>query len=361
MTEPFRAIIMVDEVLSRRLLLQFYKWGQENSQLIPVSLFQKLQLLDVRSDEPGDLIQEITELIESSMLPLLELFRSEGRSVSPLFKFWDDYLSKVSLPLKLYLAASRHGLWDAFQYSKSRLLPFLFSSNRTVYARFMPYMVLQMNRLPEIVLNSFKKGKFVAKLTHGMFNSVWIDYVLEVTENKALKSSGGIIGLTHNDSALTRWFLSRPITAKYAMAFSAGGKSPSGKHHTDTPFHTNAYNAGVANMLSLFENDTFIDPFCLSSPPDRLVNMATGVAAEPDVEASLLDCHTTGRKMLDDFVRERFQVEGEQLSQKKFFDPLPRAKVKTMSSAKASTVSTKSKTVSINGEEMYLRLLVVSL
>ena len=43
-----------------------------------------------------------------------------------------------------------------------------------------------------------------------------MDYVLEATENNALKSSDGIIGLTNQDNALTRWFLSRPVTVKYS-------------------------------------------------------------------------------------------------------------------------------------------------
>ena len=62
----------------------------------------------------------------------------------------------------------------------------VFASNRT----------LQMSRLPGEVQQIFNGGQFVAKLTNSKSNSVWIDYVLEVTENKALKSSGGIIGLT---------------------------------------------------------------------------------------------------------------------------------------------------------------------
>ena len=86
-----------------------------------------------------------------------------------------------------------------------------FASNRTIYASYMPYLFLQMNRLPKEALESFNHGNFVAKLTLGTFNSVWMDYVLEATENKALKSSGGIIGLTYQNNALTRWFLSRPV------------------------------------------------------------------------------------------------------------------------------------------------------
>ena len=51
------------------------------------------------------------------------------------------------------------------------------------------------------------------KAIHGQthkFNSVFIDFVLEVRENKALKSSGSIIGLTNQDSAFLAW----PVTVK---------------------------------------------------------------------------------------------------------------------------------------------------
>ena len=118
----------------------------------------------------------------------------------------------------MFLASSRHGIWDVNQYAKTKLLPFLFASNRTIYSRFMPYQVLAIKRIPERLSNDFDKGLFVTKLTSSPFSAVWNDCVLEVTKNKAFKSSGGIIGITHNDKTLGRCFLSRPITAKYAMA-----------------------------------------------------------------------------------------------------------------------------------------------
>ena len=59
---------------------------------------------------------------------------------------------------------------------------------------------------------------FVSKLSEGKFNSVWIDYVLEATENKALKETGEMIGLTLKGQALARWFLARPVTSKFFHA-----------------------------------------------------------------------------------------------------------------------------------------------
>ena len=144
-----RAILMIDEVLNRRFLLQFDKWAEKNSKHIPSGLLQKIDQLDVENQ--SDEAEEVLEMIQSEILPAIEMFRSEGRSVSSLFRFWDDYLTEVLLPLKLYLAASRHGIWDTYHFAKTKLLPFLFASNRTVYSRYMPYMVLQMNRLPRIL------------------------------------------------------------------------------------------------------------------------------------------------------------------------------------------------------------------
>ena len=45
-----------------------------------------------------------------------------------------------------------------------------------------PFMTLQMSRLPKYVQICFNGGHFVAKLTDGKFNSEWIDYVLGITE-----------------------------------------------------------------------------------------------------------------------------------------------------------------------------------
>lgn len=105
----------------------------------------------------------------------------EGRAASPTFRVWDDFLCEVLLPLKLFLSASRNGDWKVHQAAKAKLLPLLFASNRTTYARYMPYQYLQLRRLPSEVADAFNDGNFVAKLTEGNFNAFWIDYTIEAT------------------------------------------------------------------------------------------------------------------------------------------------------------------------------------
>ncbi len=80
-------------------------------------------------------------------------------------------------------------------------------------------MLLSMKQLPTEVQRSFNDGPFVVRLSDGNFNGVWLDSALEVTENKALKDTGGIIGMTMRPDSLARWFLARPIAARYSMIF----------------------------------------------------------------------------------------------------------------------------------------------
>ena len=80
--------------------------------------------------------------------------------------------------------------FKTFKYAKVEFCPLLFGTNRSVYSKYMSYMILQMKHLPTEVMDGFQEGLFVSKLIEGNFNYVWIDYVLEATENKALKGTG---------------------------------------------------------------------------------------------------------------------------------------------------------------------------
>ena len=119
------------------------------------------------------------------------------------------------LPLKLFIAPSRLGLWRMHQYAKPEFLPLLSTRNRSVYSKSMSYMILQMKHIPTEVMDGFQEGLFVSKFTEGNFNSM----SLKPPINKALKGAGGTIELTFKGHALTSWFLASPATAKNPMQF----------------------------------------------------------------------------------------------------------------------------------------------
>ena len=365
------ALKLVDEVLSKRFYLQFKLWCEENQKPMPTQMTAYMnEFADVLVAEDLDklpnVFNKLNAVIDQELTPLLQQFRDAGRSTSPTFRLWDDYLQKVSLPLKQFICATRNGQWDVYLSAKTSFLPLLFATNRTNYARYLPVITLLMQRLPPEVIQSFKEGLFVAKLSSGNFNGVWIDYTLETTENKALKGQGGIIGLTMRGSALSRWFLSRPITAKYSLVFSeellcalAKDKSKKKKkHHSSSKAAVKRWDDDVRKMETMFQN-SYIDPFNMHAS-DKLVNFASGVVATEEVQASMIGALDRGMDIAEQFVRERLVVpNGDAKPSKSLYATLKKSNVKTMTDMKKK-VKVKNKEVCMNGEVMYLRLLAIN-
>ena len=169
-------------------------------------------------------------------------------------------------------------------------MPLLFSSNRGTYARYMTVQLLQMKRLPSEVEDGFNKGLFTGKLSDGKFNNLLLDYTVEVTQNKALNGSGGIIGLTLRENALARWFLARPLSSTYSSIFHgaicpSNNKDTDQRHHTDTKSCRDKHEKMIGKLSKMFEG-TFLDPFDTKTTTDCLINFAIGAHAEADVETS---------------------------------------------------------------------------
>ena len=76
-----------------------------------------------------------------------------------------------------------------------------------------------MKQLPNDVNQRFNYGLLVSKLRELNLNSVWIDYVLEATANKALKGTRGILSLPLKGNPLAWWFLASTPAAKYSITF----------------------------------------------------------------------------------------------------------------------------------------------
>ena len=363
------ALKIVDEALNMQLLQQFKQWCTKSEKPISQDLNTLLCNLEkaFSGDEDVPSIQEtmssLVEEVTTNLLPLLEEFRKEGQESSPTFKFWNDFLSQVLAPLKIFVAATRNGQWEAHQSAKADMLPLLFAANRTNYARFLPVLLLLQRRLPASTANAFKEGNFVAKLSTGNFNKVWLDYTLESTENKSLKGSGGIIGLTLKGPALARWFLSRPITAKYALEFHKATTCASKKEEVPKQkAMTSAdkrWNKDVERIRAML-NGPFVDPFDITESPANLVQIATGANVPKPIADSLGSALQRGASMAASFVQERLVMDphlGKPL--KSLYDPLRRSNVKTMGEMKKS-VKVRAKNVSMNGEVMYLRLLALN-
>ena len=132
-----------------------------------------------------DVLPDMNENGIKDLQAILEEFEQEG-SLSPAFWFWDDFLKHVMLPIKLFIASSRFGVWEVNQYAKVKFLPIVFATNRSIYSKYMSYMILQRKHLLADVMDGFQEGLFFSKLSEEKVNSVWIDYVLEANEKNGI-------------------------------------------------------------------------------------------------------------------------------------------------------------------------------
>ena len=102
----------------------------------------------------------------------------------------------------------------------------------------------------------------------------------------------------------------------------------------------------------------YIDPFDLTDPPDKLVNIATGIVATPQIQQSLLGALDKGDTLGKTFVAERL-CNRESESFKSFYAPLPRTGILTMTQMRKK-VKIGGKKVTMDGQQMYMRLLAMS-
>ena len=114
-------------------------------------------------------VDDLVVTLQNSFLPLFTEFRQEGRRLSATFKFWDDFLSNVMLPMKMFVSATRNGTWSVYQSTQAAFLKLLFASNRNNYSRYLPVCLAMMKRLPDEISQAFESGLFAAQLSEGPF------------------------------------------------------------------------------------------------------------------------------------------------------------------------------------------------
>ena len=62
----------------------------------------------------------------------LKEFEQKGKSLSSAIWFWDDFLKHVMLPIKLFIASSRFGVWERNQCAKVEFLLIVFATNMPI-------------------------------------------------------------------------------------------------------------------------------------------------------------------------------------------------------------------------------------
>ncbi len=144
-----------------------------------------------------------------------------------------------------------------------------------------------METLPSEVLAEFIKGNHVMRHNPGIWNGVWSDMFIETTFMRYGHEAGGLVGLTLQPTAVSRWALSLHVCSQLRVDLAAMKDGPQQKHVTVHKEESYARMKSDAVDRSKLRStlSTFIDPLDIDSLPDGLVNIASGQISSTIVNA----------------------------------------------------------------------------
>ena len=159
------------------------------------------------------------EVLESlDVIEKMKIFEEDNSQV-PEFRVFRSYMRMI-IEMLLFIRAVRTGDWRLHLTSLQMFTKYFFAHDRTNYARMIPLYLAEMQMLPESdpdIFEEFLKGDWVVnKNPQVPFCALGADHALEQV-NRSMKVSGGLVGITLNPHARTKFFLiprSLPVCLK---------------------------------------------------------------------------------------------------------------------------------------------------
>ncbi|CAC5402431.1 unnamed protein product [Mytilus coruscus] len=111
-----RGLKHFEEALHARLFYQFFFWSSRSQQQIPLDLEQIIQQFETAVLESTD-VDHFLSLLQTDIEDMVDRFKAVGQAISPTFKFWDDFLTKVLKPIKILISSTRNAFTDPFDIS----------------------------------------------------------------------------------------------------------------------------------------------------------------------------------------------------------------------------------------------------
>ena len=349
----FRTHKIVSEAMQRLRFQQFLdSLSEEDSQAI-FNLITRLQAAYPSS--------EYCKIVEGSefmkMMTMYDEFISAESLLNSNFAFWSSYIEMVEL-LLLFTRATREGNWQLHLSAVRSMLPWYFAYNRTNYCRYLPAYYVEMLDLPNThpdVHKSFLAGEFCVQRQedHG-FAQVECDITIEQTFNRDSKTKGGLTGFTQNKAAVHRWILSQPARASITNECkSMAGQNQEARTRRELDkSRITRDEQDVQNVVSTI--NSMVNPFV--GDESSLLQLSSGVVAEPAVASDLLTAKDEGEKLFLQFVSNRVQSDSV-----KFSETLKKRNVLTFGTVRKKKV-TKAAGREITmkaGNKLFARLLLV--
>ena len=207
---------------------------------------------------------------------------------------------------------------------------------------------------PEIY-QEFQNGNWVVNKNEKVaFCAVGADNALEHV-NRSMKVSGGLIGITLNPSARTKYFFIAPELARLAeqAKLMAGTSSKTQtSHHNLTTVVRLHEERNVQQLIASIPR--FTNPFTVESPD--LFNLVTKVRMPEKVKKDICDQSVIGNKLLRTFVKERIQT-----AEKSIWDVVKKRKLLMWkTTGKTVRVATNDKIIELKEDRcLFARMMVI--
>ena len=229
----------------------------------------------------------------------LESFKNDFTSIQ---KFLMNYVKQFETIL-VFIRATRDRDIELHLDSLECLVKYVFAHDHLTYARLLPLYLATMQKArkddPEL-WQEFKKGNFCVSKSNVKFTSIGPDHAIE-QENRRLKVSGGIVGITQHEQALERFFLAAPVLSAISKDFESRftkSRRPTTKHHDLDGTKPKRIKDNVQSLCRVIVEHG--DPF--ESSDGRLFNILTHALVSEKVEEEILQRDQIGQKLFEEFV-----------------------------------------------------------
>ena len=252
---------------------------------------------------------KMVEVMESAdLIGKMKKFEEE-RSQNLEFQVFRCYMQMI-MEMMLFVRAVRTGDWQLHLTSLQLFTEYFFAHDRLNYARMIPLYLAEMEKLPDSdpeIYQEFLDANWVVNKNQNVaFCALGADHALELI-NRSVKVSGGLVGITLNPNARTKFFLIAPELARLTEeAKEMAGTSTANEsthHHSLTASRLSYEEKNIEKLSNTMES--FTNPFTQES--NKLFNLVTKVVVPEKVQKDLAGQSEIGQKLFDTFVRDRIQ------------------------------------------------------
>ena len=209
--------------------------------------------------------------------------------------------------LLLFIRASRQSLWKLHLASLNNFTKYFFAFDQLNYARLTPYYLATMIDLQTEDETSwlYLEDNYSIVKSSIPFVGIGSDHAME-QENKNLKISGGIVGLTQKPATLNRFCLASPITSSLSSEFAERNninKHIRKQHYQLTGSTNQRIHRNVQKLLDTMAS--FSVTFAAEN--DSVYNVVSKAVLPETVANDLLHHQRIGFDLYNEFISDRIQ------------------------------------------------------